>query len=114
MPGSSSHSTAEIASFVPDLPGTYVVQQIVNDGFVDSAPATVEIEAVRPGIELTREIRSLQRVIAKLAPKAFRVANCRGRKRGTETPRSQGAEDKTANADPLPFHGGNPGQVTGR
>ena len=42
MPGSSSHSTAEIASFVPDLPGTYVVQLIVNDGFVDSAPATVD------------------------------------------------------------------------
>jgi hypothetical protein len=67
-----SHSTAEIASFVPDLAGTYVVQLIVNDGFVDSAPATVEIEAVRPGIELTREICSLQRLIAELAPKAFR------------------------------------------
>jgi hypothetical protein len=73
-----SHSTAEIASFVPDLPGTYVVQLIVNDGFVDSAPATVEIEAVRPGIELTREIRSLQRIIAELAPKAFRHRKLQG------------------------------------
>jgi Beta-propeller repeat/PKD domain len=73
-----SHSTAEIASFVPDLPGTYVVQLIVNDGFVNSAPATVEIEVVRPGIELTREIRSLQRVIAELAPKAFRHRKLQG------------------------------------
>lgn len=77
MPGRRSHSTAEIASFVPDLPGTYVMQLIVNDGFADSAPAG-------------------------------------GRERGTETPRSQGAEDKTANADPLLFHGGNPGPVKGR
>jgi hypothetical protein len=67
-----SNPTAEIASFVPDRPGTYVVQLIVNDGFVDSAPATVEIEAVSPGIELTREIRSLQRVIAELPSKAFK------------------------------------------
>jgi hypothetical protein len=67
-----SHSTSEISSFVPELPGTYVAQLIVNDGFADSAPATVEIEAVRPGIELTREIRSLQKAIADLPPDAFK------------------------------------------
>jgi hypothetical protein len=67
-----SHSRSEISSFVPELPGTYVAQLIVNDGFVDSVPATVEIEAVRPGIELTREVRSLQKVIADLPPDAFK------------------------------------------
>jgi hypothetical protein len=69
-----SNPTAEIASFVPDLPGTFVVQLIVNDGLVDSSPATVEIEAVQPRTELAREIRGLQRVIEALPPKAFKHA----------------------------------------
>ncbi len=33
-------------TFVADLPGTYVLQLIVNDGFVDSAPATMVTVAV--------------------------------------------------------------------
>jgi hypothetical protein len=64
--------TAQIASFVPDLPGTFVVQLIVNDGFVDSLPATAEIEAVSPQTQLTLNIRSLQNVIAALPPSAFK------------------------------------------
>jgi hypothetical protein len=67
-----SNSTSEVSSFVPELPGTYVVQLIVNDGFANSAPVTVEIEAVRPGTELTREVRNLQKVIADLPPTAFK------------------------------------------
>jgi hypothetical protein len=67
-----SNPTGEMAAFVPDLPGTFVVQLIVNDGFVDSSPATVEIEAVRPQAELAREIRGLQRVIEDLPPDAFK------------------------------------------
>ena len=65
MPGRRSHSTAEIASFVPDLPGTYVMQLIVNDGFADSAPATVEIEAVReePRRRGAKEPRTKRRML---------------------------------------------------
>jgi hypothetical protein len=37
-----SNPTAQIASFVPDLPGAFVGQLIVNDGFVNSPPATVQ------------------------------------------------------------------------
>src|ERR1035438_8889300 len=33
-------------TFVPDLAGTYIVQLIVNDGFVNSQPVTVTITAV--------------------------------------------------------------------
>jgi hypothetical protein len=36
--------------FVTDLPGTYVVQLVVNDGHVDSAPATGIWEAVPPTV----------------------------------------------------------------
>ena len=38
-----SSLTAEMPTFVIDLPGTYVVQLIVNDGTVSSAPDTVSI-----------------------------------------------------------------------
>ncbi len=38
-----SDSTAVTPTFTVDLPGTYVVQLIVNDGTVDSAPDTVTI-----------------------------------------------------------------------
>jgi hypothetical protein len=38
-------STAAQASFTPDVGGTYVVQLVVNDGIIDSAPATVTITA---------------------------------------------------------------------
>ena len=33
-------------TFVPDIPGTYVAQLIVNDGFTNSSPVTVTITAV--------------------------------------------------------------------
>lgn len=46
-------STAELAdptspqtSFVPDEPGSYVVSLVVNDGFVDSDPANMTVEAI--------------------------------------------------------------------
>jgi hypothetical protein len=45
-PGSGavlSDPTAVMPGFVADLPGTYVAQLIVNDGFVDGAPDSVTI-----------------------------------------------------------------------
>lgn len=38
-----SAPTSATPSFVPDLPGTYELQLVVNDGFVNSAPDTVQI-----------------------------------------------------------------------
>ena len=43
-----SDSTVVNPSFVADQPGTYIVQLIVNDGLVDSAPDTVTITASTP------------------------------------------------------------------
>lgn len=37
------------ANFTPDLAGTYIIQLVVNDGHVDSAPSTVTITAGAPG-----------------------------------------------------------------
>jgi hypothetical protein len=70
-----ANPTAPITSFVPDQPGTYIAQLIVNDGLVDSLPATVEIQVVSRQTQLMRDLANLQTVIAKLAPKAFQHAN---------------------------------------
>src|SRR5262249_2870469 len=43
-----SSATAAKPTFVADLAGTYVVQLIVNDGFMNSQPATVTITANPP------------------------------------------------------------------
>jgi hypothetical protein len=57
---------------VPDLPGTFVVQLIVNDGFLNSLPATAEIEVVSQQTQVTQNIQSLQSTIAGLPPSAFK------------------------------------------
>lgn len=38
-------STSSVSSFTPDIDGVYVLQLVVNDGMVDSAPDTVMITA---------------------------------------------------------------------
>ncbi len=47
-----SNATSVIPSFVPDLPGQYTVQLIVNDGVVNSAPDSVVITAQPNNIQL--------------------------------------------------------------
>ena len=41
-----SDQTIKKPTFAVDLPGTYVVQLIVNDGLLDSAPATVTVSTL--------------------------------------------------------------------
>jgi len=67
-----SNPTAQMATFVPDLPGTFVAQLIVNDGIVDSTPATVQIQVVTLQTEVIQNIQSLQKVVAILALGAFK------------------------------------------
>ena len=40
--------TSATPAFTPDLPGTYTIQLVVNDGWVSSAPDTVRIEVIKP------------------------------------------------------------------
>jgi PKD repeat protein/glutamine cyclotransferase len=72
-----SNPTAKIASFVPDLPGTFVVQLIVNDGFLKSLPATAEIVAVSQQSSLIAQIQERQGVIATLPDDAFKFKGAR-------------------------------------
>jgi len=68
--------TAVTQSFVPDLPGTYVIQLIVNDGFVDSDPGTIQIEVVTLATRTIRDIQNfLQVPIIAMDAKVFQNAN---------------------------------------
>jgi len=66
--------TAQIASFVPDLPGTFVVQLIVNDGFLNSLPATTQIAVVSQQPSLIQQIQERQGVIRTLPNDGFKGA----------------------------------------
>lgn len=43
-----SNPSSVTPSFTPDLPGTYTIQLVVNDGWVSSGPDTVRIEVMQP------------------------------------------------------------------
>jgi hypothetical protein len=66
--------TAQIASFVPDLPGTFVVQLIVNDGYLNSLPATAQIAVVSQQPSLIQQIQERQGVIRTLPNDGFKGA----------------------------------------
>jgi RHS repeat-associated protein len=46
--------------FIPDKPGTYIAQLIVNDGAVNSAPDTVQILAVPPIVAVPNVVQMTQ------------------------------------------------------
>jgi hypothetical protein len=60
------------ASIVPDRPGIYVVQLIVNDGFVNSIPDTAEIRVVSVCSDTLILLRDLADVIRAMDKKAFK------------------------------------------
>ncbi|HWR57514.1 MAG TPA: hypothetical protein VN328_01385, partial [Thermodesulfovibrionales bacterium] len=65
---------AAITSFVPDLPGAYVAQLIVNDGFIDSDPSQVQIQVIT---ELTAAILAagdVQVQVTSLSPEVLKNA----------------------------------------
>ena len=74
-----TNPTAQIASFVADRAGTFIAQLIVNDGFVDSLPATVQIQVVSQQTQVIQNIQALQQIIANLGSgtvsSAFNSAN---------------------------------------
>ena len=62
---------------MPDLPGTFVVQLIANDGFLNSLPATTEIVAVSQQTSLITQIQERQGVIATLPDDGFKFKGAR-------------------------------------
>ena len=57
------------------LPGAYVVQLIVNDGFVDSDPSTIQVQAVTIQTEAIKAVQDVETVVTSLNPNVFKNAN---------------------------------------
>jgi hypothetical protein len=66
---------AMITTFVPDLVGTYVIQLVVNDGLLDSAPSTTQVQVVANPTVPIEAIQDVQASIASLNPGVFKNAN---------------------------------------
>jgi hypothetical protein len=66
--------TSAVTSFVPDLPGAYVVQLIVNDGFVNSPPSSIEVQVVTVVTAAIQQTQAIQSTVAAFPPTAFQNA----------------------------------------
>jgi hypothetical protein len=58
--------TSKETTFVPDLPGSYVAQLIVNDGIVNSDPSTVQVQVVTAQTAAVQQTQSIQTTISTL------------------------------------------------
>lgn len=70
-----TNPSAKITTFIPDKPGTYVVQLIVNDGTVGSDPSTVQIQVITAETAAILAIQSCETDIASLDPGVFKNSN---------------------------------------
>ena len=70
-------STGDIATFNPDAVGDYVVQLVVNDGFVNSDPATVQIHVAASRAALVIRLQDLVALISGLDAQVFKSGKMR-------------------------------------
>jgi len=70
-----ANPTAMITTFAPDLAGTYVIQLVVNDGLLDSAPSTTQVQVVANSTVPIEATQDVQASIASLNPGVFKNAN---------------------------------------
>ncbi|RIZ68482.1 MAG: hypothetical protein D0528_07395 [Methylococcales bacterium] len=61
-----SNSTSVKTTFAPDIPGSYLVQLTVNDGYVDSLPSVSEIVAITLKTKTISNIQECQNLVAGL------------------------------------------------
>lgn len=64
-----------ITTLIPDLPGTYIVQLIVNDGFVDSDSSTIQIEAVTSRTITIEAVHTVETQVTSLNLNVFKNSN---------------------------------------
>lgn len=59
-----ANAAAVITTFTPDVAGSYVIQLVVNDGLVNSAPSTVSVMATISQTTVINQIQNLQTTIS--------------------------------------------------
>jgi len=64
-----------VTSFVPDGPGTYVVQLLVNDGYTSSDPSAIQVQAVVYPSTVVHSAQDAQTTIVSIPPVEFKNAN---------------------------------------
>ena len=69
------NSNSVNASFVPDVPGTYVVSLVVNDGTEDSDPSNVSVVAITQQSAVTDQLMQTIDVVNSLNPAVFKNEN---------------------------------------
>ncbi len=67
--------TSMITTFVPDLPGTYIVQLIVDDGLLNSDPSPIQVQVVNSKTNVVEKIQNLEKEITLLDPNTFKNTN---------------------------------------
>lgn len=72
-----STPTAMAPTFIPDLPGLYVAQLVVNDGFVNSDPSTVQVQVTATEALVIKNLQDLIALIGSLDCSVFKNCNMR-------------------------------------
>jgi len=67
--------SSAVTALAPDVPGTYVIQLVVNDGLLDSEPSTIQLEVVSRQTAAVTAIQDAQEVGTAMAPTSFKNSN---------------------------------------
>jgi len=67
-----TNPTSVQAAFVPDLPGTFVIQLIVSDGYLESDPSTVQVQVTSSTTAAVMAVQKLQEDVATLSRSIFK------------------------------------------
>jgi hypothetical protein len=57
---------------VPDLPGTFVIQLIVSDGYLESDPSTVQVQVTSSTTAAVMAVQKIQEEVATLSRSIFK------------------------------------------
>ena len=76
LPGGSlselADSSARVTNFTPDRAGVYVAQFVVSDGYLDSEPCAIQIQAYALQTEAITALQEMETRIAELDNSAFK------------------------------------------
>jgi beta propeller repeat protein len=67
--------TAAVTTFVPDLPGLYVVQLVVSDGMFNSDPSTIQVQVISQQSAAVNAINAIIESVGSLEPGDLKNAN---------------------------------------
>ena len=67
--------TAPQSTYKPDLPGSYTIQLVVNDGIVNSDPGTIQIQVIAMETKIITDIQKVETDITEFPLETFKNEN---------------------------------------